>query len=135
VVISTPGPEFRVGGGPYTVPLSIVGASQLANITLTVTFNPSALRVRAVQEGTFMRTGGLNATFAQEVDAASGRIDIAIARVGDVTGVSGTGLLAAVLFDAIGAGTANLSITAAASDPRGTPLGLQFATVPAVQVR
>ena len=30
-------------------------------MTLTVTFNPAVLRVRNVQEGTFMRQGGVTA--------------------------------------------------------------------------
>ncbi len=91
IFLSPPGTDFRVGGGPYTVPVSITGASMVSGATLTITFNPSALRVRAIQEGSFMRSGGVNATFTQQVDAASGRIDIAIVRAGDATGVVGHG--------------------------------------------
>jgi len=41
-----------------TVPVSISGASQLFTVSLTVTFDPSVLRVRTVQEGGSMRLGG-----------------------------------------------------------------------------
>ncbi len=135
IILSPPGPEFLVGAGPYTVPVSIVGASQISSVTLTLTFNPSALRVRAVQEGSFMRTGGIAATFTQQVDATTGRIDIAIVRTGDQTGVAGTGLLAAVVFDAVGGGAANLAVTGAAAAPRGTPVTLQFGTITPVIVK
>ena len=135
IIVSPPGTDFRVGAGPYTVPLSINGASLISGVSLTLTFNPSALRVRAVQEGSFMRTGGTAATFTQNVDAAAGRVDIAIVRSGDTTGVAGTGLLAAVLFDAVGGGAANLMVTGTSTGPRGTAIPLQFATVPAVTVR
>jgi type II secretory pathway component GspD/PulD (secretin) len=135
ILLSPPGPEFRVGAGPYTVPVSILGASQLSSVTLTITFNPAALRVRAVQEGSFMRTGGVQAAFTQQVDAANGRVDVAILRTGDQTGVAGTGLLAAIVFDAVGGGAANLTVTGSASGPRGTPITLQFGQVPAVTVR
>jgi type II secretory pathway component GspD/PulD (secretin) len=135
VLLSPPGAEFRVGGGPYTVPVSVTGASQISSVSLTITFNPAAVRVRTVQEGSFMRTGGVQATFTQQVDAAAGRVDIAIVRTGDTTGVAGTGLLAAVLFDAVGGGPANFSITGAATGPRGAAIGLQFATPAAVNVR
>jgi general secretion pathway protein D len=135
LILSPPGPEFRVGAGPYTVPVSISGASQLSSVSLTITFNPAALRVRAIQEGSFMRTGGAPVTFTQQVDGATGRIDIAIVRTEDPTGVAGTGLLAAVVFDAVGGGTANLAVTGAAAGPRGTPVPLQFAAVPAVVVK
>lgn len=135
VILSPPGTDFRVGGGPYTVPVSITGASQLSGVTLTVTFNPSAVRVRTLQEGSFMRTGGLNATMTQQVDAAAGRVDIAIVRSADSTGVAGTGLLAAILFDAVGGGAANLTVTGSGTGPRGTPVQLTFGQVPAVTVR
>jgi hypothetical protein len=135
IVLTPPGPEFRVGAGPYTVPISITGASQVSSVSVTLTFNPAALRVRSVQEGSFMRAGGVAATFTQQVDSVSGRVDIAILRPGDATGVAGTGLLGAILFDAVGGGPANLSITGSAAAPRGTPLQLQFNTPPAVTVR
>jgi hypothetical protein len=135
VVVSPPGTEFRVGGGPYTVPISITGASRLSSLSLTLTFNPSVLRVRAVQEGSFMRSGGVPAPFTQQADGATGRIDIAVVRTGDATGVAGTGLLAAVLFDAIAPGPANLTVTGSASAPGGQPLGILFAPAPGVTVR
>jgi len=135
IVVTPPGPEFRVGGGPYTVAVSATNASRLSGLSLTMTFNPAALRVRAVQEGSFMRAGGAQATFTQMVDATTGRIDIAVVRTGDATGVAGTGLLAAILFDAVGGGTANLSVTGTATAPGGTPASLQLAPISAVTVR
>ena len=135
IVVTPPGPEFRVGGGPYTVAVSATNASRLSGLSLTITFNPAALRVRAVQEGSFMRAGGVQATFTQMVDATTGRIDIAVVRTGDATGVAGTGLLAALVFDAVGGGAANLSVTGTATAPGGTPASLQLTPVSAVTVR
>ena len=135
IVVSPPGTDFRVGGGPYTVPVSINGASRLSSLSLTITFNPAVLRVRTVQEGSFMRAGGVQAAFTQQVDAAAGRIDIVVVRPGDTTGVAGTGLLAAILFDTVGGGSANLAVTGSGSAPGGGTLGLQFAPVPVVTVR
>jgi general secretion pathway protein D len=135
IVVTPPGPEFRVGGGPYTVAVSATNASRLSGLSLTITFNPAAVRVRAVQEGSFMRAGGVQATFTQMVDAGTGRIDIAVVRTGDATGVAGTGLLAAIVFDAVGGGAANLSVTGTATAPGGTPASLQIAPASAVTVR
>jgi len=134
VVMAVSGPEFRQGGGPYLVPLSITGASQLSGVTLTVSYNPAVLRLVNVQEGSFMRAGGVAASFSQQADPAGGRVDIVIVRRADVTGVAGTGLLAGLLFDAIGAGPANLVVTGSATGPNGSPVSLQFAPVPAVSV-
>ena len=55
---------------------------------VTVSYNPAILRVRTVQDGTFMRQGGVTASFTPRIDAANGRVDIAIARTGDQTGAS-----------------------------------------------
>ena len=129
ILLTPPGTEFRVGGGPYTVPVSITNASRVSTVTVTITFNPAALRVRSVQEGSFMRQAGANATFSQQVDATAGRIDIAVTRTADTTGASGAGLLAAVLFDAVAAGAGNLTATGTASTPGGTPIPVTVSPV------
>ena len=134
ILVSVP-QEFRVGAGPYTVPISITGASQISSVSLTVTYNPAVLRVRVAQEGPFLRSGGIQAQFTQQGDAAAGRLDLAIVRPGDTTGVAGTGLLAALLFETVGPGNANLMVNGSASAPGGTPVALQFAPVPTVTVR
>jgi hypothetical protein len=57
------------------------------------------------------------------------RIDITLSRSADATGASGTGLLAAVLFDAIAPGSATFSMSGSATGPGGTAMGLQFRPV------
>ena len=128
VTITAP-QELRTAGGPYTVPLSVANASRMSMVTLTVTFNPAVLRVRNVQEGTFMRQGGVTATFTPRIDIASGRVDIAVARNGDRAGASGSGLLAALLFDAVGPGNSLIQVSGVASNPEGGALPLVFAPV------
>ena len=127
IIISPPGPTFRVGGGPYTVPISISDAARISTLTLTLTFDPTKLRVRSVNEGSFMRSGGVNATFRQQVEG--NRIDITITRTTDATGASGTGLVAAVLFDAIAPGSVALSASGTATGPGGAAMGLRFSPV------
>ncbi|MDA1092732.1 MAG: hypothetical protein O3A25_05620 [Acidobacteria bacterium] len=51
ILVTPPGAQFRVGGGPYTVPVSISGASQLSTVSLTVTSDPTIVSVRTVQGG------------------------------------------------------------------------------------
>jgi general secretion pathway protein D len=124
VTLTTPGSPVRVGGGPYTVPITVNNASRLSTVTMSVTFDPTKLRVRTVQEGSFMRSGGAAATFTQQ--AGSGRVDITIVRPGDTTGASGGGTLGAILFDAIGAGTAALNASGLATGPGGGVGTLSF---------
>jgi general secretion pathway protein D len=134
VIVTPPGPEMRLAGGPYTVPLSINNAQRVSVMTLTITYNPNVLRVRTVQDGTFMRQGGATATFTPRIDAAAGRVDIAITRTNDQVGASGTGLLGALIFDAIGPGSSIIQVAGVASTPEGGPVNLQFSPV-AVTVR
>jgi len=121
--------EFRTAGGPYTVPVAVANASRLSMITLTVTFNPAVLRVRNVQEGTFMRQGGVTANFTPRIDVATGRVDIAVSRTGDRAGASGSGLLAALLFDAVGPGNSLIQVSGVGSNPEGGAVPLLFAPV------
>ncbi len=117
---------MRVGSGPYTVPISIAGASRLSTLTISITYNPALVRVRSVQEGTFMRQGGITAAFSSQVDEKSGRVDLVITRPGDQTGASTAGLLAALLVEPLAAGTGSLSVTGSASVPGGGNAPLQF---------
>jgi len=126
VIITTPGTEFRVAGGPYTVPISINNVSRLSVMTLTITFNPSVLRVRTVQDGSWMRQGGVATTFTPRIDAATGRVDIAITRTSDSTGASGAGLLASLQVDAVGPGNSIIQVSGVASTPEGGAISLQF---------
>jgi Cohesin domain len=127
VIITPPAPTLRVGGGPYTLPLSVTNASRLSTITLTLIYDPLKLRVRSVQEGGFMRSGGVTTAFSNQV--TGNRIDITITRAGDVTGATGTGLLAAILFDAVEAGTTTLTLSGSATGPGGVAMGLRFTPV------
>ena len=127
VIISPPSPTFRVGGGPYLVPLSISGGTRLSTVSLTLTYDPGMLHVRAVQEGSFMRSDGAAATFTQQVNG--NRIDMTIVRAADSVGASGTGLLGAVLFDAVAPGSVTLSLSGSATGPGSAPMGLQFRPV------
>src|SRR5262249_29728793 len=127
VSISAPSTEIRVGGGPYTIPLSVADASRLSTVTLTLVFDPTKLRVRNVLEGSFMRAGGAQVAFSQQV--SNNRIDITLVRASDATGASGTGLLAAILFDAIAPGPVTLSLSGTGTGPGGTAMGLRFTPV------
>ena len=126
ITVTPPQGDVRVGSGPYLVPLYVNGISRASTVTVTVTFNPSLLRVRTVQEGSFLRQGASNVVFTPNVDAATGRIDLTFVRTGDTVGASGSGLLAAIQFDAIASGTSALTLSGVAANPTGGAIPLQF---------
>ncbi len=57
------------------------------------------------------------------------RIDISLTRSADATGASGTGVLAAILFNAMAPGPATMTLSGTATGPGGTAMGLRFAPV------
>ena len=124
--VTPPSGEVRVGAGPYMVPVYIQGVSRASTITVTVTYNPAILRVRTIQEGSFMRQGALNVVFTPNTDPATGRIDLTLVRTGDTVGASGSGLLAAIQFDALASGTSALTVSGVATNPTGGSVQLQF---------
>ena len=67
--------------------------------------------------------------FAPRVDAAAGRVDVAVSRTGDQTGASGGGLISAIIFDAIAPGASQISVSGVANTPEGTPVTLSFSPV------
>src|SRR4029079_18120826 len=129
IILTPPGTIFQVAGGPYTVPVSINNAMRVSTITLTISYNPAVLKVRTASDGTFMRQGGVTASFTPKIDPNGGRVDIVISRTSDQTGASGSGLLAALLFDAVGAGASQISVSGLAVGPDGAPVALTMAPV------
>jgi general secretion pathway protein D len=132
VSVTAPTGDVRVASGPYMVPVFITGVSRLSTASITVTYNPAALRVRTIQEGSLLRQGGATASMTPNIDHTSGRIDLAFVRTGDVVGASGSGLLAGIQFDAIAPGSSPLGISGVATNPSGATIPLQF--VPATIV-
>jgi general secretion pathway protein D len=126
ITVTPPQGDVRVGSGPYLVPLYVNGVSRASTVSVTVTFNPALLRVRTVQEGSFLRQGATNVVFTPNIDPATGRIDLTFVRTGDANGASGSGLLAAIQFDAVAAGNSALTLSGVASNPTGGAIPLQF---------
>jgi len=126
--------DVRVGNGALAVPIVVTDVSRLSSATLTITYNPAVLRVNAVQQGNFISRPGGPVAFTED-HAKPGRIDVVLLRTGDSTGVSGSGSLAYVLFDAIATGPSNLTITGTTTAPGGAPLPVQFGSPPNVTVK
>jgi general secretion pathway protein D len=129
IILTPAGTEFRVQGGPYSVPISINNASRISTMTLTVTYNPAILKVRTATEGTFMRQGGITSSFAPKIDSVNGRVDLVLSRAGDQTGASGSGLIAALVFDAVAPGTSTITISGVALGPTGSPVPITSSPV------
>jgi general secretion pathway protein D len=129
IIVTPAGSEFRVAGGPYLTPISINNASRVSTLSLTVTYNPAVVRVRNVQEGTFMRQGSASVSFTPKIDNATGRVDITVARTGDQIGASGSGLIGSLFFDAVAPGQSTIQVSGIGTGPDGAPVQIQFSPV------
>jgi hypothetical protein len=105
ISVTPPVGDLRLAAGPYLFPIYMSGVSRASTVAVTITFNPAVLRMRTMQEGSFLRQGCVSVVFTPNTDVAAGRIDLTLVRTGDSVGASGSGLLAAIQFDAIASGT------------------------------
>ena len=68
----------------------------------------------------------MNVVFTPNTDAATGRVDLAFVRTGDSVGASGSGLLAALQFDAVGRAPRSSPSAASLANPTGGAIPAQF---------
>ncbi|MEO7890161.1 MAG: cohesin domain-containing protein [Vicinamibacterales bacterium] len=122
------GPDGAVpaGGGPYTMPIQIADVSNVATVSLTITYNPAVMTSPQVGQGSFMMQGGISPTFVPAVNAAAGRIDMAFSRPPSQAGASGTGVLGAISFMSGMPGTSDVTISGVATTTTGQTIPLQF---------
>jgi len=111
--------EFTTTGGPYSVPIMASNVTGLAAASITIEYNPAVLRATVVNQGTFMQVPGTRATFGPNIDNAKGRIDIALA-TNERVGVTGSGPLAAIMFEVVAPGTSPITISGTAATSTGT---------------
>ncbi|MBK9241401.1 MAG: hypothetical protein IPL75_14340 [Acidobacteria bacterium] len=126
LAVTVPATPLQMGGQPYNVPVTLSNAAGLSSVSLTITYNPAVLRATVVNEGSVLRGDGARTSFVPTIDANIGRIDLAVARPGDTAGASGSGVLASIVFEAIGAGTSQIALSGIGVGPTGLPVPLQF---------
>lgn len=119
------GDALPAGGGPFTVPIQIADATDVATVALSITYDPNVVTAPTVTQGSFMMQGGVMVTFVPSV-STPGRIDIALSRPTARRGVTGSGLLAAISFKAGSPGTSDLVVSGVASTASGQAVPLQF---------
>jgi len=126
VILTVPTAPLQAGDQPYTMPLQVTQVQQVGRITVMLTYDPKILTAVSTSEGTFMKQGGVKTTYTQKIDPLVGRVDITIVRDGE-NGASGTDLLGAVLFKAIGSGTTQIKLTAVAMTAAGKAMPITAA--------
>jgi general secretion pathway protein D len=110
-------------GGKFTIAVSIDNAVDAGAATFAVTFNPKALKLVSAQDGGFLGQGGQPSSLSPKIDNDNGTAAVSLTRPAGSPGVSGSGILANLQFEAVGAGTATITFSqASVADASQTPL-------------
>jgi general secretion pathway protein D len=120
VALRAPG-AARVGG-TFEVSVALEPDQPIMSVPMSLSFDPRLFEVTAVQEGDFMRQGGVTSNFSSRVDRATGQIFATGTRAGAV-GASSPGTLLTLSVRAIAPGAGNFSVITLA------PIGLAGRTV------
>ena len=98
-------------GSNFEIPVSITGVADLFGFQFDFSYNTQILQLISINEGPFLSSSGDTTFFIPGTDngfgTATGTADTIL---GLVPGVSGTGTLALLDFEAVGAGTTNVNL-------------------------
>ncbi len=104
------GPSEPVGrGSRFRVGVSIANAQQVHGLSFNFRFNSDLVRLVEVQGGGFLSSDGTSVALAERLENSLGRAVISMTRPPDSAGVSGSGLLMNLNFEAVGTGDAAIS--------------------------
>ncbi len=100
-------------GSTFTVNVSVAGAQNVNSIPLQITYNPSVLQLLNVSNGPLLEQDGQPVALVHRDDALAGILQLTASRPPGAAGVSGTGSVFTLTFQAKAAGQATLSINRA----------------------
>lgn len=98
-------------GQSFSLDIQIDGVADLYGFQFDLGFDPTILSATSITEGAFLALGGDTLYIDGMIDNASGTVsNTADVLNGAVPGVSGTGILATVHFDALATGISDINI-------------------------
>ncbi len=105
---------------PFSLGIDAVYLANLHNFTFDLAFNPDILQAVSVEAGSFLNNNGKDPI---TYEITKGRITDISCRRENADGVSGSGVLTQITFEAIGVGESALQIeNASFSAPDGSPI-------------
>jgi general secretion pathway protein D len=109
LVVFTPAPVEAKQGANFTVTLQANGVSDLYSALMRVKFDPQALKLIDVQLGSLPAMDGQQPLFTRNIQSDAGEVSINITRLPGTAGVSGSGALATLTFQAAGRGATEIA--------------------------
>lgn len=97
-------------GSQIAVELTVNDVKNLYLSDITVTYDPEVLAFQNIMEGGFLRSDGRPTSFLFSANNKSGKVEITLNRVGNDSGVTGSGTMVALVFQGKKAGSSPISI-------------------------
>jgi general secretion pathway protein D len=96
--------------GTVTVALIIENATDAASAPLQVTFDPKVVKLNDAGRGDFFSSDGQIPVFTKNIQNDAGAAAMNLNRLPNVPGVSGSGVLTTLIFQAVAKGTATVTV-------------------------
>ncbi|MDE2964474.1 MAG: hypothetical protein OXU26_11205, partial [Acidobacteriota bacterium] len=96
-------------GSRFSIGVSVANAQQVHGLSFNFGFNPDLVRLVEVQGGGFLSSDGISVALAERLENSLGRAVISMTRPPDSAGISGSGLLMNLGFEAVGTGDGAIS--------------------------
>lgn len=114
-------------GEQFTAVLRVQSGMPLSGLPALVGYDPQVLQIAGVQEGDYLRQGGVATQFSHRIDGAQGKVFAAGVRQG--SGINGMGSILSITFKALkatpGGAATNLQLLSLTPEPSApTPLKL-----------
>lgn len=99
-------------GQSFAFDVDVATVSDLYAFQFDIGFDPTILSAVSVAEGLFLPSGGSTIFFPGTIDNVGGTITFnADSLVGAISGVTGSGILANIMFNALAAGTSPVALS------------------------
>jgi general secretion pathway protein D len=108
-VVFNPGGVEATSGGIVTVSLAVENVTDLFSAPLRFKFDPNVLRLNDVTRGNFLSGDGRDVLFTRNIQNDTGDVTLNLRRNTGMGGLSGSGTLVTLTFQAIGKGVTTVT--------------------------
>ena len=99
--------------GTFSVAVAVNGAADAVSAPMQVQFDPKILRLNDISSGDFLAQGGVQPVFAKNIQNDAGAATVQLSRPPGSAGVSGSGVLITLNFQAVARGTTTVTLSSA----------------------
>jgi general secretion pathway protein D len=127
-----PNPIQAAQNGTFTLTLQLDGALDASSLgPVQIKFDPAQLHLSDAAAGDLLTRDGVRVTIAKDIRNDAGEASLTLTRLAGASGVSGSGAVATLTFNAVGKGTGTVSMTGATlANSQSQPLPVLLGSVP-----